>query len=148
MFDETSAAALIFWTQFVTVENHSIWPIYFVTFIKEVVTGVLNPFVTSSSQQHLLTAATGVISSLFGGLMMKRQEMRGPESPLWNRSSSLFQRKINYPHTEYRGPLGDAKTISLLDPVDTPTSVSQTWIMLEPLTNFTMTETREGISNR
>ncbi|KAM0263873.1 hypothetical protein ACHAQJ_000908 [Trichoderma viride] len=53
-----------------------------------------------------------------------------------------------------RGPLGEAETFSPLDPVDTPTGVplpwvvSQTWIMSEPLTNLTVTETRQGITNR
>ncbi|UKZ57496.1 hypothetical protein TrVGV298_011353 [Trichoderma virens] len=45
-----------------------IWLIYFITSIEEVVTGALNPFVTSSFQQHSLTAATGIMASLFGGL--------------------------------------------------------------------------------
>ncbi|KAL7947538.1 hypothetical protein V8C42DRAFT_288565 [Trichoderma barbatum] len=53
-----------------------------------------------------------------------------------------------------RGPLGDAETFSPLDPVDTPTGiplpwvVSQTWILSEPLTNLSLTQTRQGISSR
>ncbi|KAL7793724.1 hypothetical protein V8C37DRAFT_401804 [Trichoderma ceciliae] len=58
------------------------------------------------------------------------------------------------PSPNDRGPLGDAETFSPLDPVDTPTGVplpwvvSQTWIISEPLTNLTVTQTRQGISNR
>jgi outer membrane protein assembly factor BamB len=58
------------------------------------------------------------------------------------------------PNPNDRGPLGEAETFSPLDPVDTPTGVplpwvvSQTWIISEPLTNLTVTETRQGISNR
>ncbi|KAH6604423.1 hypothetical protein Trco_007869 [Trichoderma cornu-damae] len=58
------------------------------------------------------------------------------------------------PSPNDRGPLGEAETYSPLDPVDTPTGVplpwvvSQTWIMSEPLTNLSVTQTRQGISNR
>lgn len=58
------------------------------------------------------------------------------------------------PSPNDRGPLGDAETFSPLDPVDTPTGVplpwvvSQNWIISEPLTNLTVTQTRQGISSR
>ncbi|RFU80217.1 hypothetical protein TARUN_2027 [Trichoderma arundinaceum] len=58
------------------------------------------------------------------------------------------------PSPNDRGPLGEAETFSPLDPVDSPTGVplpwvvSQTWIISEPLTNLTVTQTRQGISNR
>ncbi|KAL7906465.1 hypothetical protein GGI35DRAFT_482623 [Trichoderma velutinum] len=58
------------------------------------------------------------------------------------------------PSANDRGPLGDAETFSPLDPVDTPTGVplpwvvSQTWILSEPLTNLSVTQTRQGISSR
>ncbi|KAH6989124.1 hypothetical protein BKA56DRAFT_476170 [Ilyonectria sp. MPI-CAGE-AT-0026] len=45
-----------------------IWLIYFITSTQEVVTRSLNPFVTSEFSAHSLTAVTGIISSLFGGL--------------------------------------------------------------------------------
>ncbi|KAH7171274.1 major facilitator superfamily domain-containing protein [Dactylonectria macrodidyma] len=45
-----------------------IWLIYFIASTQEVVTRSLNPFVTSSFSAHSLTAVTGIISSLFGGL--------------------------------------------------------------------------------
>ncbi|KOS19424.1 ER membrane protein complex subunit 1 [Escovopsis weberi] len=58
------------------------------------------------------------------------------------------------PSPNDRGPLGDADTFSPLDPVDTPTGVplphviSQTWIVSEPLTRLTVTQTRQGITTR
>ncbi|KAL6872103.1 hypothetical protein J3F83DRAFT_733820 [Trichoderma novae-zelandiae] len=58
------------------------------------------------------------------------------------------------PSPNDRGPLGDAETFSPLDPVDTPTGVplpwvvSQSWIISEPLTNLTVTQTRQGITSR
>ncbi|KPM38039.1 Siderophore iron transporter mirB [Neonectria ditissima] len=45
-----------------------IWFIYFITSTQEVVIRSLNPFVTSEFSAHSLTAVTGIISSLFGGL--------------------------------------------------------------------------------
>lgn len=48
--------------------KHSIWLIYFITSTQEVVVRAMNPFVTSSFQRHSLTAAVGIMSSLFGGL--------------------------------------------------------------------------------
>ncbi|KAH6609783.1 major facilitator superfamily transporter [Trichoderma cornu-damae] len=62
------AAAKVWSLQHMIAAYIIIWLIYFVTSIEEVVTGALNPFVTSSFQQHSLTAATGIIASLFGGL--------------------------------------------------------------------------------
>ncbi|KAL6798334.1 MFS general substrate transporter [Trichoderma sp. SZMC 28012] len=62
-------AAAKVWTKWHMVAAYVIiWLIYFITSIEEVVTGALNPFVTSSFQQHSLTAATGIMASLFGGL--------------------------------------------------------------------------------
>ncbi|PHH69397.1 hypothetical protein CDD80_6776 [Ophiocordyceps camponoti-rufipedis] len=46
-----------------------IWLIYFVDSLQQGVTGALHPFVTSAFQQHSLTAATGVMSNLMGGLL-------------------------------------------------------------------------------
>ncbi|KAK7414847.1 hypothetical protein QQX98_006362 [Neonectria punicea] len=45
-----------------------IWFIYFITSTQEVVVRSLSPFVTSEFSAHSLTAVTGIISSLFGGL--------------------------------------------------------------------------------
>lgn len=53
-----------------------------------------------------------------------------------------------------RGPLGDAANFSPLEPVDSPTSVplphavSQAFIIPQPLTAMTVTQTRQGIANR
>ncbi|KAF4122874.1 Protein of unknown function (DUF1620) [Geosmithia morbida] len=53
-----------------------------------------------------------------------------------------------------RGPLGDAANSSSLEPVDRPTApplpwvVSQTWVTGQPLDKMTVTQTRQGISNR
>lgn len=58
------------------------------------------------------------------------------------------------PSPNDRGPLGDAETFSPLEPVDTPTGVplpwvvSQSWIISEPLTNLTVTQTRQGVTTR
>lgn len=62
------AAAQVWSTRSMVGAYVIIWLIYFITSIEEVVTGALNPFVTSSFQQHSLTAATGIMASLFGGL--------------------------------------------------------------------------------
>lgn len=48
--------------------NYSIWFIYFVTSIQEVVIRSLNPYVTSAFRLHSLTAATGIMSNIIGGL--------------------------------------------------------------------------------
>ncbi|CAG8951611.1 hypothetical protein HYFRA_00005411 [Hymenoscyphus fraxineus] len=45
-----------------------IWIIYFVDAMNSGVTGALTPYVTSSFQQHSLTAATSIMSSIIGGL--------------------------------------------------------------------------------
>ncbi|KAI0384377.1 DUF1620-domain-containing protein [Hypomontagnella monticulosa] len=53
-----------------------------------------------------------------------------------------------------RGPLGDAENFSSLDPVDLPTGpylpsvVSKTFILSSPITSFTVTKTRQGITSR
>jgi fucose permease len=46
----------------------SIWWIYFVTALQEVVVRALNPYVVSAFKLHSLTAATGIMSSIVGGL--------------------------------------------------------------------------------
>ncbi|KAH3912358.1 hypothetical protein HBH56_114050 [Parastagonospora nodorum] len=46
----------------------SIWWIYFVTALQEVVVRAMNPYVTSAFRLHSLTAATGIMSSIIGGL--------------------------------------------------------------------------------
>lgn len=46
----------------------SIWFIYFILSIQEVVVRSLNPFVVSDFAAHSLTAVVGIISSLFSGL--------------------------------------------------------------------------------
>ncbi|KAF7562597.1 hypothetical protein G7046_g1531 [Stylonectria norvegica] len=45
-----------------------IWLVYFITSTQEVVVRALNPFVTSAFSAHSLTATTGIMASLFGGL--------------------------------------------------------------------------------
>ncbi|KAI2634915.1 DUF1620-domain-containing protein [Hypomontagnella submonticulosa] len=53
-----------------------------------------------------------------------------------------------------RGPLGNADNFSSLDPVDLPTGpylpsvVSKTFILSSPITSFTVTKTRQGITSR
>ncbi|KAK5168006.1 uncharacterized protein LTR77_006573 [Saxophila tyrrhenica] len=46
-----------------------IWCIYFVSSMQQGMTSSLTPYVTSSFQAHSLTAATGIMSSLIGGLV-------------------------------------------------------------------------------
>lgn len=48
--------------------SHSIWLIYFITSMQEVVIRALNPFVTSAFKLHSLTAATSIMSTIIGGL--------------------------------------------------------------------------------
>ncbi|KAK5996835.1 MFS siderochrome iron transporter 1 [Cladobotryum mycophilum] len=62
------AAAAVWTTTEMVAAYAIIWLIYFITSLEEVVTYALNPFVTSSFQRHSLTAAVGIMSSLFGGL--------------------------------------------------------------------------------
>lgn len=45
-----------------------IWWIYFVTALQEVTIRALNPYVVSAFRLHSLTAATGIVSSIVGGL--------------------------------------------------------------------------------
>ncbi|KAI9172622.1 Major facilitator superfamily domain, general substrate transporter [Paramyrothecium foliicola] len=45
-----------------------IWLIYFIASLQEVVVRTMNPFVTSAFSRHSLTAAVGIIASVFGGL--------------------------------------------------------------------------------
>ncbi|KAG9237426.1 hypothetical protein BJ875DRAFT_520242 [Amylocarpus encephaloides] len=45
-----------------------IWLIYFVVSLQELVIQSLNPYVTSSFSRHALTAATGIMASIIGGL--------------------------------------------------------------------------------
>ena len=46
----------------------SIWLIYVVVSLQEVVVRALTPFVTSSFSRHSLTATVSVVSSIVGGL--------------------------------------------------------------------------------
>lgn len=50
------------------LSHHSIWPIYFVTSVNEVVVRTLNPFVTSTFALHSLTATSAVFASIIGGV--------------------------------------------------------------------------------
>ncbi|KAK0387718.1 hypothetical protein NLU13_3963 [Sarocladium strictum] len=65
-------------------------------------------------------------------------------------SSDLYES----PEPNDRGPLGDAETFSPLNPVDTPTGpplpwvVSQSFVVSQPLTALSVTQTRQGIANR
>ena len=58
------------------------------------------------------------------------------------------------PNTNDRGPLGDADKFSSLEPVDTPTGaplpyvVSQSWVISQPFSKLSVTQTRQGIANR
>ncbi|KAK3186753.1 hypothetical protein K4F52_004499 [Lecanicillium sp. MT-2017a] len=58
------------------------------------------------------------------------------------------------PNKNDRGPLGDADKFSSLEPVDTPTGaplpyvVSQSWVISQPFTKLSVTQTRQGIANR
>jgi MFS family permease len=45
-----------------------IWCVYFIDSMQQGATGALTPYVTSSFNQHSLTATTGVLSQLIGGL--------------------------------------------------------------------------------
>lgn len=62
------AAALV-WTKYNLIGAYVIiWWIYFVTALQEVVVRAMNPYVTSAFRLHSLTAATGIMSSIIGGL--------------------------------------------------------------------------------
>lgn len=47
---------------------NSIWIIYFVDAMQQTTTGSLTAYVTSSFNEHSLTAATSIMSSIIGGL--------------------------------------------------------------------------------
>ncbi|KAH6618753.1 major facilitator superfamily domain-containing protein [Boeremia exigua] len=62
-------AATTVWTKWHLIGAYAIiWWIYFVTALQEVVTRALNPYVVSAFKLHSLTAATGIVSSIVGGL--------------------------------------------------------------------------------
>ncbi|RYN99161.1 Siderophore iron transporter [Alternaria tenuissima] len=62
-------AAASVWTKYhLTGAYVIIWWIYFVTALQEVVVRAMNPYVTSAFRLHSLTAATGIMSSIIGGL--------------------------------------------------------------------------------
>ncbi|RYN62818.1 Siderophore iron transporter [Alternaria tenuissima] len=62
-------AAASVWTKYHLVGAYVIiWWIYFVTALQEVVVRAMNPYVTSAFRLHSLTAATGIMSSIIGGL--------------------------------------------------------------------------------
>lgn len=48
--------------------EHSIWCIYFVSAMQQNMSFNLSPYVTSEFYAHSLTAATGIMSSIIGGL--------------------------------------------------------------------------------
>ncbi|PNY25992.1 ER membrane protein complex subunit 1 [Tolypocladium capitatum] len=58
------------------------------------------------------------------------------------------------PEPNSRGPLGEAANFSSLNPVDTPTGlplpwvVSQAYVISQPLTTLSVTQTRQGISTK
>ncbi|KYK58113.1 DUF1620-domain-containing protein [Drechmeria coniospora] len=58
------------------------------------------------------------------------------------------------PEPNNRGPLGDAANFSSLNPIDNPTGValpwvvSQAYILSQPLTRLSVTQTRQGITTR
>ena len=47
----------------------SVWLIYCIIAMQEAVVRDMTPYVTSSFQQHSLTATTGIMASLIGGLV-------------------------------------------------------------------------------
>ncbi|CAO2653230.1 Nn.00g026410.m01.CDS01 [Neocucurbitaria sp. VM-36] len=62
-------AALSVWTKYHLIGAYVIiWWIYFVVALQEVVVRAMNPYVTSAFRLHSLTAATGIMSSIIGGL--------------------------------------------------------------------------------
>lgn len=62
-------AAATVWTKYHLIGAYVIiWWIYFVTALQEVVVRAMNPYVTSEFKLHSLTAATGIMSSIIGGL--------------------------------------------------------------------------------
>ncbi|KAI8936726.1 hypothetical protein NX059_007114 [Plenodomus lindquistii] len=62
-------AAASVWTKYHLWGAYAIiWWIYFVTALQEVVVRAMNPYVTSAFRLHSLTAATGIMSSIIGGL--------------------------------------------------------------------------------
>ncbi|KAL1794328.1 hypothetical protein ACET3X_007749 [Alternaria dauci] len=62
-------AAASVWTKYHLIGAYVIiWWIYFVTALQEVVVRAMNPYVTSAFRKHSLTAATGIMSSIIGGL--------------------------------------------------------------------------------
>ncbi|KAJ4317970.1 hypothetical protein N0V94_004653 [Neodidymelliopsis sp. IMI 364377] len=62
-------AATTVWTKWHLVGAYVIiWWIYFVTALQEVVVRAMNPYVVSAFRLHSLTAATGIVSSIVGGL--------------------------------------------------------------------------------
>lgn len=46
----------------------SVWLVYVVTSLEEVIIRALNPYVVSDFQLHSLTAATSIMASIIGGL--------------------------------------------------------------------------------
>ncbi|KAJ4361954.1 hypothetical protein N0V83_010895 [Neocucurbitaria cava] len=62
-------AATTVWTKYHLIGAYVIiWWIYFVVALQEVVLRAMNPYVTSAFRLHSLTAATGIMSSIIGGL--------------------------------------------------------------------------------
>ncbi|RAR01789.1 MFS general substrate transporter [Stemphylium lycopersici] len=62
-------AATTVWKKWHLVAAYAIiWWIYFVTALQEVVVRAMNPYVVSAFRLHSLTAATGIVSSIVGGL--------------------------------------------------------------------------------
>jgi len=62
-------AAITVWSKYHLWGAYAIiWWIYFVVALQEVVVRTMNPYVTSAFHLHSLTAATGIMSSIIGGL--------------------------------------------------------------------------------
>lgn len=58
------------WTRtHLVVAYAMIWCIYFIDTVQQSTTGSLTPYVTSSFQQHSLTATTSIMSSIIGGVL-------------------------------------------------------------------------------
>jgi len=52
----------------VCADHDRIWCIYFINTLQQSITSSLTPYVTSAFEEHSLTAATSIMSSLIGGL--------------------------------------------------------------------------------
>ncbi|KAL2408009.1 MFS siderochrome iron transporter 1 [Exophiala dermatitidis] len=62
------AAAQVWTTWHLIAAHFFIWLIYWVISLQEIVVRAMTPYVTSNFSRHSLTAATGIMSSIIGGL--------------------------------------------------------------------------------